>query len=190
VASEHSVTVVLRRHYSVQYLIFGSSLFWSCAGVFVFATSVLLKEVTYIHTSIHSSIHSFIHSSILLWVSPYSTLIISAPCRCFRRQTDRILINNQPWKGRQLALERKVHPLSLASPAGRHGCSSEASFMVQGGLARFINHSCDPNCYTKIITVEGHKHIVIYSKQHIQAGVELTYDYKVSFTHVHFNFSA
>ena len=50
---------------------------------------------------------------------------------------------------------------------------------VQGGLARFINHSCDPNCYTKIITVEGHKHIVIYSKHHIHAGEELTYDYKV-----------
>ncbi len=59
---------------------------------------------------------------------------------------------------------------------------------MQGGLARFINHSCDPNCYTKIITVEGHKHIVIYSKQHIQAGVELTYDYKVRSIHVSFNF--
>ena len=46
-------------------------------------------------------------------------------------------------------------------------------------MARFINHSCDPNCYTKIITVEGQKHIVIYSKHHIHAGEELTYDYKV-----------
>lgn len=54
---------------------------------------------------------------------------------------------------------------------------------MQGGLARFINHSCDPNCYTKIITVEGHKHIVIYSKHNIPAGVELTYDYKVSLIH-------
>ena len=50
---------------------------------------------------------------------------------------------------------------------------------IQGGLARFINHCCDPNCYTKIITVDGHKHIVIYSKTHIHAGEELTYDYKV-----------
>ena len=49
---------------------------------------------------------------------------------------------------------------------------------VQGGLAWFINHSCDPNRYTKIITVEGHKHIVIYSKHAIHAGEELTYDYK------------
>ncbi|CAM6121078.1 unnamed protein product [Calypogeia fissa] len=48
----------------------------------------------------------------------------------------------------------------------------------RGGLARFINHSCDPNCYTKIITIEGQKKVVIYSKRLIQAGEELTYDYK------------
>jgi SET domain-containing protein len=35
-----------------------------------------------------------------------------------------------------------------------------------------------PNCYTKIITVEGHKKVVIYSKRPIAAGEELTYDYK------------
>uniref|UniRef100_A0A0E0RJY6 [histone H3]-lysine(4) N-trimethyltransferase n=1 Tax=Oryza rufipogon TaxID=4529 RepID=A0A0E0RJY6_ORYRU len=35
----------------------------------------------------------------------------------------------------------------------------------RGGLARFINHSCDPNCYTKVITVEGQKKIVIYAKR-------------------------
>ncbi|KAL2652008.1 hypothetical protein R1flu_020136 [Riccia fluitans] len=48
----------------------------------------------------------------------------------------------------------------------------------RGGLARFINHSCDPNCYTKIITVDGEKKVVIYSKRYIRAGEELTYDYK------------
>ncbi|CAM6036019.1 unnamed protein product [Sphagnum compactum] len=48
----------------------------------------------------------------------------------------------------------------------------------RGGLARFINHSCDPNCYTKIISVEGQKKVVIYSKRAISAGEELTYDYK------------
>eukprot|EP00250_Pteridium_aquilinum_P013680 c21500_g1_i1 orf=589-3957(-) len=48
----------------------------------------------------------------------------------------------------------------------------------RGGLARFINHSCDPNCSTKIITVEGSKKIYIYAKRHIEAGEELTYDYR------------
>ncbi|KAJ3693076.1 hypothetical protein LUZ60_012171 [Juncus effusus] len=47
-----------------------------------------------------------------------------------------------------------------------------------GGLARFINHSCEPNCYTKVITVDGQKKIFIYAKRHIKAGEELTYNYK------------
>jgi histone-lysine N-methyltransferase SETD1 len=49
-----------------------------------------------------------------------------------------------------------------------------------GNLARFINHSCDPNCIAKIITVENEKKIVIYAKSDIEAGEEITYDY-VSF---------
>lgn len=48
----------------------------------------------------------------------------------------------------------------------------------RGGLARFINHSCEPNCYTKIINVEGQKKIFIYAKKPIPAGEELTYNYK------------
>ncbi|KAL4198004.1 hypothetical protein AMTRI_Chr03g138020 [Amborella trichopoda] len=47
-----------------------------------------------------------------------------------------------------------------------------------GGIARFINHSCEPNCYTKIITVESQKKIFVYSKRAISAGEEITYDYK------------
>lgn len=47
-----------------------------------------------------------------------------------------------------------------------------------GNLARFINHSCNPNCYAKIITIEGQKKIVIYSKQQISVNEEITYDYK------------
>ena len=43
---------------------------------------------------------------------------------------------------------------------------------------RFINHSCDPNCYTRPILV-NHKHrIVLYAKRDIQVGEELSYDYK------------
>jgi Proteins containing SET domain len=35
-----------------------------------------------------------------------------------------------------------------------------------------------PNCYAKIITIEGQKKIVIYSKQQISVNEEITYDYK------------
>ncbi|KAK2936332.1 hypothetical protein FoTM2_004276 [Fusarium oxysporum f. sp. vasinfectum] len=48
----------------------------------------------------------------------------------------------------------------------------------KGGIARFINHSCEPNCTAKIIKVEGSKRIVIYALQDIAMSEELTYDYK------------
>ncbi|CAL9683423.1 unnamed protein product [Knipowitschia caucasica] len=47
-----------------------------------------------------------------------------------------------------------------------------------GNFARFINHSCNPNCYAKVITVESQKKIVIYSRQQINVNEEITYDYK------------
>jgi len=44
----------------------------------------------------------------------------------------------------------------------------------KGNIARFINHSCDPNCIAKILN----KRIVICAKKDIAPGDELTYDYK------------
>ena len=41
--------------------------------------------------------------------------------------------------------------------------------------SRLINHSCDPNCTAKIITISGEKKIVIYAKQEIELGDEITY---------------
>ena len=37
----------------------------------------------------------------------------------------------------------------------------------KGGIARFINHSCSPNCTAKIIKVEGTPRIVIYALKDI-----------------------
>ncbi|KAL8918510.1 MAG: hypothetical protein Q9208_007317 [Pyrenodesmia sp. 3 TL-2023] len=48
----------------------------------------------------------------------------------------------------------------------------------RGGIARFINHSCTPNCTAKIITVDRSKRIVIYALRDIAKDEELTYDYK------------
>ncbi len=45
---------------------------------------------------------------------------------------------------------------------------------VGGNLARFINHSCRPNCYAQI--VDGV--IWIRASKTIEAGEELTYDYR------------
>ncbi|ODV89691.1 hypothetical protein CANCADRAFT_46103 [Tortispora caseinolytica NRRL Y-17796] len=48
----------------------------------------------------------------------------------------------------------------------------------RGGIARFINHCCTPNCTAKIIKVGKEKRIVIYALTDIAANEELTYDYK------------
>ncbi|KAJ2849639.1 Histone-lysine N-methyltransferase setd1b [Coemansia brasiliensis] len=47
-----------------------------------------------------------------------------------------------------------------------------------GNVARFINHSCEPNCIARTIVADGTKRIVIYASQDIQVGEEVTYDYK------------
>ncbi|KAI6214634.1 hypothetical protein M3Y94_00291700 [Aphelenchoides besseyi] len=47
-----------------------------------------------------------------------------------------------------------------------------------GGLARYVNHSCDPNCSTKILQYNDEKKIVIMANRPIKAGEELTYDYQ------------
>lgn len=45
---------------------------------------------------------------------------------------------------------------------------------VGGNIARFINHACRPNCYTE---VTGDV-IWIRAARNIEAGEELTYDYR------------
>ncbi|KAJ2669116.1 Histone-lysine N-methyltransferase setd1b [Coemansia sp. RSA 1085] len=47
-----------------------------------------------------------------------------------------------------------------------------------GNVARFINHSCEPNCIARTIVADGTKRIVIYASHDIQIGEEVTYDYK------------
>ncbi|KAL1392800.1 hypothetical protein pipiens_020211, partial [Culex pipiens pipiens] len=49
---------------------------------------------------------------------------------------------------------------------------------LSGGLARYINHSCNPNCVTEIVEVEREVRIIIFAKRRINRGEELSYDYK------------
>lgn len=49
---------------------------------------------------------------------------------------------------------------------------------LKGNAARFINHSCEPNCYSRIVDILGKKHIIIFAFRRIPQGEELTYDYK------------
>uniref|UniRef100_A0A0D9W4Z1 Histone-lysine N-methyltransferase n=1 Tax=Leersia perrieri TaxID=77586 RepID=A0A0D9W4Z1_9ORYZ len=47
----------------------------------------------------------------------------------------------------------------------------------KGSLARFINHSCQPNCETRKWNVLGEVRVGIFAKQDIPVGTELSYDY-------------
>ncbi len=60
---------------------------------------------------------------------------------------------------------------------GKYLFEIETDLVIDGSsrknVARYINHSCKPNCET---VIEG-KRIHIYSKRKIKAGEELNYNY-------------
>ncbi|KAK4388630.1 Histone-lysine N-methyltransferase, H3 lysine-4 specific [Sesamum angolense] len=47
----------------------------------------------------------------------------------------------------------------------------------KGGIARFVNHSCQPNCVAKVISVRNEKKVVFFAERDIYPGEEITYDY-------------
>ena len=50
-----------------------------------------------------------------------------------------------------------------------------------GGMARYINHCCDPNCVTETVEVDRELHIIIFANRRIVRGEELSYDYKFDY---------
>lgn len=48
----------------------------------------------------------------------------------------------------------------------------------KGSIARFINHSCEPNCVTQKWNVLGEVMVGVFAVKDIQIGDELTFDYK------------
>lgn len=50
---------------------------------------------------------------------------------------------------------------------------------LAGGLARYINHSCDPNCVAEAVEIDREKKILIIANRKILKGEELGYDYKL-----------
>ena len=49
----------------------------------------------------------------------------------------------------------------------------------KGNLARYINHSCDPNCQTEPWIVNSDKRIGIFAIRDIMPDQELTFNYQL-----------
>jgi len=49
---------------------------------------------------------------------------------------------------------------------------------MRGNIARYVNHSCEPNAYSDCIEVGNKRKIVIIAKRDISPEEEITYDYK------------
>ncbi len=89
------------------------------------------------------------------------------------RNTRIIDYAGEPISHAESARREKVH---LAR--GRIWCFTVNRRLVRdasvgGNLARFINHACRPNCYSRVV---GHT-IWICASRRIEEGEELTYDY-------------
>ena len=48
---------------------------------------------------------------------------------------------------------------------------------IPANLAKYINHSCAPNCEIDIRS----RRVFVFAKRHIKAGEELTYDYDTEY---------
>ena len=72
---------------------------------------------------------------------------------------------------------RKVGKREMEEESGKYYFWTSRNTMIDGYIpnnpARFINHSCAPNCEIDI----RHKRIYVFAKRTIPAGEELTYDY-------------
>ncbi|XP_062849822.1 histone-lysine N-methyltransferase 2C isoform X2 [Trichomycterus rosablanca] len=59
---------------------------------------------------------------------------------------------------------------------GEYGIDATCS----GSPARYINHSCSPNCVAEVVTFERGYKIIISSNRRIERGEELCYDYRLA----------
>lgn len=83
---------------------------------------------------------------------------------------------------RERRLEEELRAAGSTEMASSYFFRLDLTFVVDatkiGNLARFVNHSCEPNCTAKVVQVEGAPHIVFYARKAIRRGDEITYDYK------------
>ena len=49
---------------------------------------------------------------------------------------------------------------------------------IKGNVAKYVNHSCYPNCQLHIVSVNDQLHACLFATKFIRSGTELTFDYQ------------
>ena len=66
-----------------------------------------------------------------------------------------------------------------------HSSDLQIDATMMGSAARFINHSCSPNCQTQKWLVGGALSVCIFALHDIVTGSELTYNYNLEWNGGH-----
>ncbi|XP_051556784.1 histone-lysine N-methyltransferase 2C isoform X3 [Myxocyprinus asiaticus] len=77
---------------------------------------------------------------------------------------------------RELQYKAKNRPAYMFRINGEHVIDATRS----GSPARYINHSCSPNCVAEVVTFERGYKMIISAARRIERGEELCYDYKLA----------
>ncbi|XP_051555188.1 histone-lysine N-methyltransferase 2C-like isoform X3 [Myxocyprinus asiaticus] len=77
---------------------------------------------------------------------------------------------------RELLYKAKNRPAYMFCINGEHVIDATCS----GSPARYINHSCSPNCVAEVVTFERGYKMIISAARRIERGEELCYDYKLT----------
>lgn len=72
--------------------------------------------------------------------------------------------------------ERTIYtfPLSLTQHIDPRDASGKPT------LGHFLNHSCNPNTFVRIVNTEHQKYVEVVARHNIAAGTELTFDYALA----------
>ncbi|HVY73002.1 MAG TPA: SET domain-containing protein-lysine N-methyltransferase [Candidatus Paceibacterota bacterium] len=104
--------------------------------------------------------------------------------RVGKSRTGKGLFTDEPIKKGACVIEYIGRPVvgeEQYTHRGKYLFETSKTTMIDGGIkentARYINHSCRPNCEIDI----KYKRVFVFAKRNIKAGEELTYDYDTEY---------
>lgn len=87
------------------------------------------------------------------------------------------------YKGERISWKEALrrHPHDPEQPNHTFYFTIDEKRVIDGGskgnAARWINHSCEPNCESEMVEKKGETRVYIQAVRDIKAGEELSYDY-------------